>query len=236
MSDDKTCCINNEVTGISFDSKIKTYVRTPEGYSVEKLGDKSGGTLNNYTTLNFTQCIDTCKNTEECVGISYKSGACELKQANGMASSYSDTTKQFIKNNNPKAKSYQFHNSVLPSEGATIIDVGELGWGQTYNVPEIHGDQALWYLQLQTDGNLVWVKRGTGTQWHIGSHTTMPNTKVYLQGDGNVCAYGDGGTKCTMSHDPDVPSGQHKLVLKSNGEMYVDHGNGRAARNYIYQP
>ena len=132
-----------------------------------------------------------------------------------------------------------FINSALPSTTeATIISPGELGWGQTYNVPESQGDSAPWYLQLQTDGNLVWVKRGTGTQWHLASHTTMPGTKAYLQGDGNLCAYGSdlARVRCAMSHDSSAPAGQHRLVLKSNGEMYVDHGTGISGRSYIHQP
>ena len=237
LSEDDKCCLNTETTGIAYDDKHTTYVRTPTGYSIEQLGDKTGGILSSAGATSFTACIDKCSDTEECVGISYKEGSCELKKSSGMSSSYSENSKQFIKNNNPRAKSYQFHNSVLPSSGATIIDVSEIPMGKVYNVPEVQGNDALWYMQLQNDGNLVWVKRGTGARWSLGSHVTMPGTRVYLQGDGNLCAYGNGrsGGHCTMSHSTEVPNNQHKLVLKSNGEMYVDHGNGQAARSYIHR-
>lgn len=130
-----------------------------------------------------------------------------------------------------------FHRSTLPpADQATILDPGQLIWGKNYYVPESMGSSAPWYLQLQTDGNVVWVKRGAGTQWSLASHTTMPGTNAYLQGDGNLCAYGNGGTACTLSHDPNVPAGQHKLVLKSNGELYVDHGTGESGRSYIHRP
>jgi hypothetical protein len=86
-----------------YDENALTYVKSPQGYSVERLGDKVGGLISSDTTSDFTTCIDKCSATEDCVGISYKEGVCDLKKSEGMASSYSQTSKQFILNNNPKA-------------------------------------------------------------------------------------------------------------------------------------
>ena len=128
-----------------------------------------------------------------------------------------------------------FFESEIPND-AMVIDVGEIPMGQTYNSPKDSTDEeSTYYFNLQGDGQLVWVKRGTGTQWAMGSHTTMPNTKLYFQGDGNLCAYGT-TDKCIFTHDPDVPAGQHKLVGTKEGLLYVDHGTGVAGRSVIFTP
>ena len=95
------CCINYETTDISYNDKSKVYVKNPQKYSVENLGDREGGVLSSDTTSNFTTCIDKCSETASCVGISYKKGLCELKKSDGMASAYSQNTKQFLKNTTP---------------------------------------------------------------------------------------------------------------------------------------
>ena len=129
-----------------------------------------------------------------------------------------------------------FFESEIPND-AMVIDVGEIPMGQIYNSPKDSTDEeSTYYFNLQGDGQMVWVKRGTGTQWAMGSHTTMPNTKMYFQGDGNICARGSSGDKCIYSHDSTVPAGQHKLVGTKEGLLYVDHGTGVAGRSVIFTP
>ena len=99
-----------------------------------------------------------------------------------------------------------FHASEIPND-AMVIDPGEIPMaymeGDTvvgdFNSPA--GSTATTrthYLQLQSDGNLVWVKQGVGTLWSHGSQVTMPNTKIKFKGDGNICAYGNIGPHCSQ--------------------------------------
>ena len=101
-------------------------------------------------------------------------------------------------------------------------------------------DRSTYYLDLQADGQLVWVKTGTGTAWAMGSNITMPNTNLYFQGDGNMCATGGGNggnPHCTMvTYNPDVPANQHRLVGTKEGLLYVDHGTGVSGRSVLYTP
>ena len=128
-----------------------------------------------------------------------------------------------------------FVGSEIPND-ALVIEPGEIPMSQRFNSPKDSTDEeSTYYLSLQGDGQLVWVKTGTGTAWAMGSHTTMPNTKLYFQGDGNLCAYGT-TDKCIFTHDPDVPAGQHKLVGTKEGLLYVDHGTGVAGRSVIFTP
>jgi hypothetical protein len=102
LSKDKKCCLNNETSDISYDNNVNTYVKTPVGYSIEKLGDRTGGIISSDDS-NFGDCIDKCSITENCMGISYKIGTCELKKKDGLSSSYSSTGKQLLINNKPKS-------------------------------------------------------------------------------------------------------------------------------------
>ena len=137
-----------------------------------------------------------------------------------------------------------FIGSEIPKD-AMVIDVGDIPMNKDFNAPA--GSTATtrtYYLKFQRDGNLVWVKTGTGTQWAMGSVITMPNAKIYLQGDGNICARGKGTDLCMNSgggarvptHDGTVPTGQHKLVGTKEGLLYVDHGTGVAGRSVIFTP
>ena len=144
-----------------------------------------------------------------------------------------------------------FHASEIPDD-AMVIDVGEIPMAYMegdavigdFNTPA--GSTATTrthYLQFQSDGNLVWVKQGGGTLWSMGSKVTMPDTKIYLQGDGNICAKGNTGPHCSqqapggvLTYNGDVPAGQHKLVGTKEGMLYVDHGTGVAGRAVLYTP
>ena len=145
-----------------------------------------------------------------------------------------------------------FFESEIPND-AMVIDVGEIPMAYMegdavigdFNAPA--GSTATtrtYYLQFQSDGQLIWAKRGAGTQWAMGSVITMPDAKVYLQGDGNICARGTGTDLCMNSgggarvptHDGTVPAEQHKLVGTKEGLLYVDHGTGVAGRSVIFTP
>jgi hypothetical protein len=131
-----------------------------------------------------------------------------------------------------------FHDSEIPND-ALVIEPGHLTMGAEYNSPkDSTATTRKYYLSLQGDGNLVWVKTGGGTQWHLGSHVTMPGTTVSLQSDGNLCAYGSdiNRARCGLTHDPNVPPGQHKIVGTKEGLLYVDHGTGVAGRSVIFTP
>ena len=120
----------------------------------------------------------------------------------------------------------KFIGSDLP-EDSTLIYQGGIGLHNTPN--------NLYYLNQQGDGNLVWVKRGTGTQWSLGSHVCGNGTTATLQGDGNICVYGANNcAKCTMSNSPSAKG--HVIVAKDDGKLYVDHGDGESGRSYIYEP
>jgi hypothetical protein len=138
-----------------------------------------------------------------------------------------------------------FFESEIPND-AMVIDVGEITLGQSYNSPKNSTDTTRKYYLIHTsNGNLAWKKQGEGTPaWTMGTSTTAPNTKVYFQGDGNICARGDTTDICMNSaggarvptHDSTVPAGQHKLVGTKEGLLYVDHGTGVAGRSVIFTP
>ena len=138
-----------------------------------------------------------------------------------------------------------FFESEIPND-AMVIDVGEITLGQSYNSPKNSTDTTRKYYLIHTsNGNLAWKKQGEGTPaWTMGTSTTAPNTKVYFQGDGNICARGDTTDICMNSaggarvptHNSNVPTGQHKIVGTKEGLLYVDHGTGVAGRSVIFTP
>ena len=128
-----------------------------------------------------------------------------------------------------------FYASEIPND-AMVIEPGEIPMSVRFNSPKDSTDEeSTYYLNLQADGQLVWVKTGTGTAWAMGSNATMPNTKLYFQNDGNICARGTTDL-CIFTHNSNVPGGQHKIVGTKEGLLYVDHGTGVDGRSVIYDP
>jgi hypothetical protein len=136
-----------------------------------------------------------------------------------------------------------FMDSTIPGD-AMVIEPGEIPMNSPITSPK---DSSLetsdYHLNFQGDGQLVWVKTGTGTAWAMGSNTTMPNTRLYFQNDGNICARGttdlcmtNAGGARVSTHNSNVPSGQHKIVGTKEGLLYVDHGTGVEGRSIIYTP
>ena len=120
--------------------------------------------------------------------------------------------------------SLTFHSSTLPTD-ATIVEPGEI-------TDVIKSPNNAYSLVLQGDDNLC-VNSATAAKWCLMSQDIV-NGRAYFQTDGNICVYGDNnGAKCTMSHNSDVPTGQHRLVLKNDGTMYVDHGTGVSGQSLV---
>lgn len=93
------CCLLESVSDMGYEEESQVHMKTPEGYSIEKLGDREGGMLAAYTDKTYAECVSACNKKRGCVGISYSSEGCEIKGETGLASVYTDTGKQFIKNN-----------------------------------------------------------------------------------------------------------------------------------------
>jgi len=161
-------------------------------------------------------------------------GGCELISC---ATGYYKSGKECLKTTTT------FVGSEIPND-ALVIETGEIPMGEVFNSPKDSTDaESTYYFNLQSDGQLVWVKRGTGTVWAMGSNITMPGTRMYFQGDGNICARGatdmcmnSAGGSRVPTHDVSVPAGQHKIVGTKEGLLYVDHGTGVSGRSVIYTP
>jgi hypothetical protein len=92
----------DEIKNVEYDDNEKVHIRTPSDYSVEKLGDRENGLLGTYTDKSLGECAALCTQKSGCYGISYKTGECELKKEEGLASDYTDTGKQFLFNESMK--------------------------------------------------------------------------------------------------------------------------------------
>jgi len=126
-----------------------------------------------------------------------------------------------------------FHASTLPSSTvATFLDPQELVKGTHY-----YSADRSYYLVFQGDNNLCINQSDPSVaRWCLMSNRDGDAT-AHIQGDGNVCVYSQPGYtagRCTMSHDSNVPNGQHKLVMHNNGNVYMDHGTGATGISTIY--
>ena len=125
--------------------------------------------------------------------------------------------------------SNKFVDSILPEPAdATIINPGsKLEHGDFWEPPN-----KSYNMVLQGDNNLCINEPGRARAC-LMSHQVGGKATAYFQGDGNMCVNGS-SVKCHMSHDSNVPAGQHRLILHNNGDVYVDHGTGESKRFMIY--
>ena len=125
--------------------------------------------------------------------------------------------------------SNEFVDSILPEPtDATILNSNSsLARGEFWEPPN-----KSYNMVLQSDNNLCINEPGKARAC-LMSHQVGGTATATFQGDGNMCVNGS-TTKCHMSHDSNVPSGQHRLILHNNGDVYVDHGTGEANRSVIY--
>ena len=128
-----------------------------------------------------------------------------------------------------------FVGSTLPDAAdATIVEPGfEWSRGTVIEPPN-----KSYNMVLQGDNNMCINEPGKARAC-LMSNGVGGTAKAFFQGDGNICvrniANGN-DAKCYMSHNNDVPDGQHRLVLHNNGDVYVDHGTGVAGRFVLYTP
>lgn len=125
--------------------------------------------------------------------------------------------------------STEFVDSILPEPAdATIINPGsKLEHGEFWEPPN-----KSYNMVLQGDNNLCINEPGKARAC-LMSHQVGGKATATFQGDGNMCVNGS-SVKCHMSHDSNVPAGQHRLILHNNGDVYVDHGTGESKRFMIY--
>ena len=127
--------------------------------------------------------------------------------------------------------SNEFVDSILPEPtDATIINPGsKLLRGEMWEPPN-----KSYNMILQGDNNLC-INQTSPSKARacLMSHQVGGVATAHFQSDGNMCVNGS-NTKCHMSHDSSVPSGQHRLILHNNGDVYVDHGTGESKRFMIY--
>ena len=128
-----------------------------------------------------------------------------------------------------------FGESTLPDAAdATIVEPG-FEWSHG---TEIEPPNKSYNMVLQGDNNMCINEPGAARAC-LMSNGVGGTAKAFFQGDGNICVRNIANmndAKCYMSHNNDVPDGQHRLVLHNNGDVYVDHGTGVAGRFVLYSP
>lgn len=125
----------------------------------------------------------------------------------------------------------KFFESTLPStEEATIIQPGDIEKGKKYNTP--NGE---YYFMFREDGELVWANKNDEILWFLGTKGAGDNATARFLGTGQICVTGTKMSLCTNSENTKVPSGQHLLILRNTGNLYMDHGAGMR-ESYIFYP
>jgi len=125
----------------------------------------------------------------------------------------------------------KFFESEIPSpEEATFIEPGDIEKGRKYSTP--NGE---YYFMLRQDGELVWAKEGGEVLWFLGTEGAGENVAARFLKNGKICVTATKISKCTTSENKNVPSGQHLLILRNDGTMYIDTGRGYP-ENYQFYP
>ena len=138
----------------------------------------------------------------------------------------------FRKSETYKPGDTKFFESEIPTpEEATIIQPGDIEKGKKYSTP--NGE---YYFMLRQDGELVWAKEGGEVLWFLGTEGAGENAAARFLKNGKICVTGTNISKCTTSENKDVPSGQHLLILRNDGYLYMDRGLGDKLENYQFYP
>jgi len=94
------CCLSGE---LSLEKKhvpgeqITSYVKTPDGYTIEQKGERLGGEIKIIGEVGLGECTKECDSIDECVGFTFHAGKCIPKKSEGLLPKYIETTpKQFF--------------------------------------------------------------------------------------------------------------------------------------------
>lgn len=126
----------------------------------------------------------------------------------------------------------KFYESELPSAtDAIIIEPGLFEKNKKYSTP--NGE---YYLLFRDDGNLIWADKNNEVKWNFGTEGAGEDATARFLKNGQICVAGKILSKCSESTNPAVPEGQYLLVLKNNGELYIDSGAGMPERFNFHEP
>ena len=125
-----------------------------------------------------------------------------------------------------------FFKSKLPtSEEATFIQPGDIENGKKYSTP--NGE---YYFLFRDDGELLWAKKNDEILWSLNTTGAGKDAKARFLANGNICVMGGAISECSNSENPDVPEGQHLLILRNDGYLYIDYGLGDVAETRQFYP
>jgi hypothetical protein len=138
----------------------------------------------------------------------------------------------FRKNETYEPGDTKFFKSEIPSpEEATFIQPGDIENGKKYSTP--NGE---YYFLFRDDGELLWAKKNGEILWSLNTMGAGKDAKARFLTNGNICVMGGAISECSNSENSEVPKGQHLLILKNDGYLYIDHGLGDVSETRQFYP
>lgn len=122
-----------------------------------------------------------------------------------------------------------FKSDLPPPSEATIIQIGDIEKGKKYATP--NGE---YYLLFRADGELLFADKTDKVRWSFGTKDAGEDATAKFLKNGQICVAGSKLSRCSESDDPEVPEGQFLLVLRNNGELYIDSGTGLSGQYNFY--
>lgn len=96
--DGKKCCMYSGIDEFSPSDDTDIYLRNAIGYTTGTLGNFGGDEFLTKTASSLEMCGDSCDETQQCKGFSYKQGSCILKGENVSSSPILDGSQYYKRN------------------------------------------------------------------------------------------------------------------------------------------
>jgi hypothetical protein len=94
------CCLSGELLPVNKHvpgEQITSYVKIPDGYTIEQKGERLGGDIKILEEVGLDGCAKECDSLDECVGFTFHGTYCIPKKSEGLMPKYMETTsKQFF--------------------------------------------------------------------------------------------------------------------------------------------
>lgn len=94
------CCLSGELLPVNKHvpgEQITSYVKIPDGYTIEQKGERLGGDIKIIEEVGLVGCAKECDSLDECVGFTFHGAYCIPKKSEGLMPKYIETTpKQFF--------------------------------------------------------------------------------------------------------------------------------------------